>query len=160
MLGIEFIRGDAAAAPAAGGNRIIVQICNDGGIWEGEALSKYSPYPELCYRHYAATFTKDGLDMNLGAVQLVLVEKDVLVANLIARSHHKNQNGVMPIRYQAVRSGFNKIAKVAEDWDASVHMIRFGIGFANGNFSDVERIITSTLSTRDIPVTVYEVHGI
>jgi hypothetical protein len=48
-----------------------------------------------------------------------------------------------------------KIAKVAEDWNASVHMTRIGSGFANGNFSDVERIITSELSTRDIPVTVY-----
>jgi hypothetical protein len=159
MLGIEFIRGDATAAPVAG-NRIIVHICNDGGIWEGGALSECWPFPELCYRHYAATFTKDDLDMDMGAVQLVLVEKDLIVANLIAQSRHKNQNGVMPIQFQAIRAGLMKVAKVAEDWNASVHMTRFGSGFANGNFLDVERIITSVLSTRDIPVTVYEVDGI
>jgi hypothetical protein len=86
--------------------------------------------------------------MDLGAVQLVRVEKDLIVANLIAQYHRKNQNGVMPIRFQAIRVGMKKIAKVAEEWNASVHMPRIGSGFVNRNFSDVERIITSELSTR------------
>jgi hypothetical protein len=71
MLGIDFFRGDATAPPARG-NRIIVHLCNDGGIWEGGALSERWLYPELCYCHYAATFAKDGLDMDLGAVQLLV----------------------------------------------------------------------------------------
>jgi O-acetyl-ADP-ribose deacetylase (regulator of RNase III) len=158
MLKIKYARGDATAPPH-GGNRIIVHICNDIGGWgKGfvAALSKRWPYPELCYRHYAKSFTDVDEFMELGAVQLVLVEKDLIVANLIGQHHVRTKNGVQPIRYGAIRQGFNKIAAVASDLKASVHMPRIGTGYAGGSWADVERIIISELSERDIPVTVYD----
>lgn len=158
MLPIKFVKGDATAPPS-GGNRIIVHICNDIGIWgEGfvRALSKRWPGPELAYKHYAETFTKDDLFMDLGAVQLVLVEKDLIVANLIGQHHVRVHNGQMPIRYEATRKGMKAIAKVAKNSKASVHMPRLGTGFAGGKWEHVERIVFQELSEHDIPVTVYD----
>jgi hypothetical protein len=72
--------------------------------------------------------------MDLGAaVQQVLVEEDLIVAILIAQYHRMNLNGVMPIRFGVICNGTKKIAKVAKDWNASVHMNRIGSGFANEN---------------------------
>jgi hypothetical protein len=50
-------------------------------------------------------------DFVLGAVQLVEVEPQIWVAKLIGQRDIHKQNGVAPIRYEAVETALSKVAK-------------------------------------------------
>lgn len=152
---INYIKGDATN-PTIEGNKIIVHVCNDIGAWGKGfvvAISKRWKQPEQQYREWYKT--KDGF--SLGQVQFVQVEKDLWVANLIGQHKiNKDNNGNPPIRYKAILQGLEKVAQFANEKEATVHMPRIGCGLAGGTWDKVEPLIKSSLTTKNIPVTVYD----
>lgn len=152
---ILYIKGDATK-PEVAGNKILVHVCNDIGGWgKGfvTALSRRWKAPEKAYRQWYTV--KEGF--RLGAIQLVQVEPDIWVANLLGqRKIIKDENGNPPVRYDAIAEGLHKLAILAEEIQASVHMPRIGCGLAGGTWDKIEPLIDAALCVKGIQVTVYD----
>ncbi|RYG08879.1 MAG: Appr-1-p processing protein [Chitinophagaceae bacterium] len=152
---INYLKGDATQ-PQSAGNKIIVHICNDIGGWgKGfvTAISKRWKAPEQHYRNWYKS--KD--QFALGEVQFVQVENDLWVANLIGQHKiYKDEQGLPPIRYEAVAKGLQKVAEFAAEHQASVHMPRIGCGLAGGTWDKIEPLILQSLTAKNVAVHVYD----
>lgn len=152
---IKYIKGDATN-PNVAGNKIIVHICNDVGGWGKGfvvAISQRWAEPEKQYREWF----KAQNNFALGQVQFVKVENELWVANLIGqRNIYKDETGKPPIRYEAVLLGLDSVAKFALEHNATVHLPRIGCGLAGGTWDKIEPLIISTLTDKNIQVTVYD----
>ncbi|MET3536962.1 macro domain-containing protein [Chryseobacterium limigenitum] len=155
MKTINYLKGDATS-PQTKENKIITHICNDIGGWGKGfvmAISKKWKNPENEYRKWF----QSGENFNLGEIQIVQVEKDILVCNMIGQ--HKtitNSKGIPPIRYEAVEKCLSKLIDQALKLNASIHMPRIGCGLAGGNWEEIEPIIERTLLENDVEVYVYD----
>lgn len=154
---INYLVGDATN-PKADGTKILVHICNDIGKWGKGfvlAISKRWSSPELVYKK---AFTKASKPQ-LGEVQFIQVENDIVVANIIGQAgirSPKDTKSTAPIRYPAVRQGLAIIAQYALQHNASVHMPRIGCGLAGGKWEEIEQVINDELIAKDIATTVYD----
>lgn len=157
MLLPTFLKGDARE-PIGEGNKLIVHICNDIGKWGKGfvlALSEKWKEPETQYRDWHSHANH----FSLGHIGIVQVEDDIWVINMIAQKNIRVWRGEPPIRYDAVRECLCKVAKIAIENNASVHMPRIGTGLAGGKWGIIEDIIMEQLCQRDIPVYVYDYKG-
>lgn len=154
MIPITYLIGDATR-PVGSGLKIVAHCCNDEGAWGAGfvlALSARWKKPERDYRAQRAFG-----GWRLGDVQFVAVKDDIVVANIIGQHGTGWLGGIPPIRYDAIREGFNRIeASNVESEAFSVHMPRLGCGLAGGDWKQIERLIVETLCARDVPVFVYD----
>jgi O-acetyl-ADP-ribose deacetylase (regulator of RNase III) len=172
MTAINYVRGDATR-PQGEGTKIIVHCCNTVGAWGRGfvlALSRRWSSPERAYRswhrdgetdviiNHAGQLISSSVKFALGEVQLLAVEPGLLyVANLIGQDGIRpDRNGRPPVRYEAIRLGLKRVTTYATEMEVSVHMPRIGAGLAGGRWVEVEEIINDELTSRDIPVTVYD----
>ncbi|WP_203183781.1 macro domain-containing protein [Streptomyces pratensis] len=158
MSGITYVQGDATA-PQGKGVKLIVHVCNDLGGWGKGfvlAVSRRWPGPEAAYRRWHRE--RSGNDFGLGAVQFVQAERYIWVANVVGQRGIRTGSKGVPVRYEAIDAGLDKVAAKAADLGASVHMPRIGCGLAGGTWPRVEPLITERLVSRGIDVTVYD-HG-
>lgn len=171
MKQIRYTRGDATQ-PIGEGPKIIAHICNDIGAWGAGfvlAVSRRWAEPERAYITWGIERPKRFGPFQLGKTQTVEVEKDLYVANMIAQhgirknrfnnrpsARYEALENRPPIRYDALEKCLIKLSVFAEYKKASVHMPRIGCGLAGGNWREVEPIIERTLSSANIPVTVYD----
>lgn len=160
MYEIRYVVGDATAPEGdLTTPRIIVHVCNDRGGWGRGfvvALSRRYPAAENAYREWYAGRAKN--DFALGSVQFVPVGENLYVANLIGQHGYRTENGAPPVRYEAIRTGLQAVAKFAMSSGphATVHMPRIGCGLAGGNWEVVSGIVGGTLGEASVPVTVYD----
>ncbi|WP_433339964.1 macro domain-containing protein [Streptomyces sp. CA-253872] len=157
---IEYVRGDATA-PHGKGPRIIAHVCNDRGGWGKGfvlALSRRWPEPERAYRAWYRERASN--DFALGALQLIRVERPLLVANMIGQhGTRRGGRGSAPVRYEAIDEALHRLAPEALRLGATVHMPRIGCGLAGGSWDEVEPLIRERLTGRGVGVTVYDVVG-
>lgn len=157
---ISYVVGDATE-PQGEGNKVICHCCNDIGGWGCGfvvALSKKWKKPEEQYRKWFSQ-RKSGImtPFELGAIQFVKVEKDIVVCNIIGQEGIYSNLDVPPIRYWAIEKGFEQVANIVKkEKNCSVHMPRIGCGLAGGEWSEIEAIIKKTLISSGISVTVYD----
>jgi len=145
MLTIKYVNGDAAAPLAGNGAAIIAHVCNDVGGWGRGfvlALSQRWQEPERSYRQWYRE--RSANDFDLGAVQLVLVEPGLWVANIIGQHDIRATDEGPPVRYWAIEAGLADLADEADAMGAIVHMPRIGCGLAGGEWPTVEAIIKRT----------------
>lgn len=155
-MSIDYIVGDATN-PAGEGPKIIVHVCNDIGGWGRGfvmAISKRWPEPERRYRAWHRG--DEETPFRLGEVQMVRVAEGLWVANLIGQRDVRTIDGVPPVRYDAVRTGLQRVAGEARRLEASVHMPRIGCGLAGGKWEDVGKIVEEELCAKGVRVTVYD----
>ncbi len=151
---INYLAGDATN-PIGEGNKIITHICNDIGGWGKGfvlAISKKWKTPEKKYKEWFAEKT----NFELGQVQFIEVESQIIIANIIGQKGIKSIHGIPPIRYEAVAIALKTVAEYAKNKNASVHMPRMGAGLAGGKWEKIEEIIITELIAKDIEVTVYD----
>ena len=132
--------------------KIIAHFCNNLGIWETGfvlALSKRWEEPEIEYRQWAKN-----QPLVLGEVQLVSVAPELWVANIIGKQGIHRKGNALPLRYKAIRQGLHKVASLAQEHKASVHMPRVGTGLAVGDWYRISDIIADEL--KDVQVVVYD----
>ena len=60
------------------------------------------------------------------------------------------------LRYPALLDCLTKLAELAAEHGASVHMPRIGCGLVGGRWDEVEPLIVQTLCAAKIAVTVYD----
>lgn len=156
-MSLSYIKGDATH-PNAEGTKILVHICNDIGKWGKGfvlAISKRWSSPESMYKQAFTGASKP----QLGDVQFIQVEDDIVVANIIGQAGVRSPRDIKspaPIRYPAVRQGLAAVAQYALQHNASVHMPRIGCGLAGGKWEDIEQIISDELIAKSIATTVYD----
>lgn len=151
---INYKKGDATN-PQIDGKKIIAHICNDIGGWGKGfvlAISRKWDKPEQEYRKW----NKNGVDFNLGEVQFVEVNSDIIIANMIGQRGIKTSKEVPPIRYEAVNECLKALGDKAIEIEASVHMPRIGCGLAGGEWRLIEPLINQNLIDRNISVFVYD----
>ena len=148
MNRINYVIGDATARQGEG-MKIIVHCCNDIGAWGAgfvKALSRKWLKPETLYRAKS--------NYVLGNVDMVLVEKDIVVANMIGQHGiGVDEDGNAPVRYSAIAQGLKLINERALHLEATIHCPRFGSDLAGGDWEVIERLIMETIT---VPVTVYD----
>ena len=152
---ITYLKGDATK-PRGDGFRIICQVVNDKApLWGGGfALVVRRRFPKI--QEDFSSWAKEYDDLFiLGGSRFCLVDKSLAVFNMIC------QKGYGPsrrprIRYSAMKACLDKLADIAAEREASVHMPRIGCGQAGGSWSVVSELIGETLCTRGISVTVYD----
>ena len=156
MTPITYLKG-SATNPSTLGQKIIAHCCNDIGQWGAGfsgALSGRYPETEWLYRQWHRGDLRK--PFRLGEVQLVKLRPDLWAANIIGQVGVRSQGNPTHIRYYALRRGLHSVGTEAGLLRASVHLPRLGCGLAGGDWRQVERIITEELSSRDVPVTVYD----
>ncbi len=154
MTSIKYLIGDATS-PEVKGPKIICHICNDIGGWGRGfvvALSKRWKTPEKDYRDWY----RSNSDFKLGNIRVIEVEEQLFVANMIGQHGIKRVKGDVPIRYEAVEECLGKLATIAAEKGASIHMPRIGCGLAGGKWGVIEPIIVRTLLEQNLNVYVYD----
>jgi O-acetyl-ADP-ribose deacetylase (regulator of RNase III) len=153
---ITYIKGDATA-PQTKGVKIIAHICNNIGGWGKGfvlAVSRRWSSPEKEYRKWHRERAKN--DFDLGAIQLIQVEKYIFVANMLGQQGIKRGSKGVPIRYEAVNECLQKLSEQALELNASVHMPRIGCGLAGGKWDKIEPLIQTNLIDKNIKTIIYD----
>jgi len=153
---IKYVKGDATK-PQGNGMKIVAHVDNDVGGWGRGfvlAVSKRWKVAETSYREWYKN--RNTNDFSLGAVQFVHVQDDVYVANMVGQHGVYEQDGIPPIRYDALRSCLKKVCDFAKGHNASIHSPRFGAGLAGGSWDEIEKLIIEELVNRGVEVTIYE----
>ena len=175
-MGVKFKMGDCIkAAQEADGLRVIVHCCNDIGGWgSGFVLSLNDafgdveePYksPKAAYLAWcnAGVFGPKRTPFKLGNAQFCTVAQDLFVCNMIGqRGVGLDKYGNPPIRYDAFKDGFIKIAKVCsmmhEEYGVwpSIYMPLIGCGLAGGKLDKVMSIVRHCfLELPEVDISVY-----
>ena len=158
---INYCEGDATL-PHGDGNKIIAHVCNSAGTWgKGFVLAisrQFGGAPKARFQDWKKMrgTNSDEEQFALGAVQFIRVAESTWVANMIGQDGVQRKNSPPPVDYSAIRTALTRVAVVAEDRKASVHMPRIGTGLAGGEWALIETIIKETLVAAKISVRVYD----
>lgn len=152
---LKYVTGDATI-PEAAGHRLIIHVCNDIGAWGAGfvlAVTKRWKKPEDEYKKWFRGKT----GFKLGEIQNVDVQSDTTVVNMVAQHDlGKDEDGQIPLRYDALETCLDKVGELAIKTGSSIHAPRFGAGLAGGEWSKIETLIVERLIRRGINVTIYD----
>lgn len=141
--------GDATD-PLGNGLKIIIHCCNNRRKWgRGFVIPLSRKWPKT-----KSTYMDKDNSMQLGTVSWVKVRDDLLVANIIGQDGY-GRNGCY-VDYQALESGFELIAGVAEKMKASIHGPKLGSGLAGGDWSIIKTMLQNIFVKHGISVTIYK----
>jgi O-acetyl-ADP-ribose deacetylase (regulator of RNase III) len=155
---IHYVKGDATQ-PRGGGHHIIAQIVNDkAALWGGGfALVVRRKWPEIQKNFYSWAMSESS-HLKLGNSHLSTVNDTTDVFHMICQRGY-NPTPKPSIRYGALKTCLDRLAQLAVERNASVHMPRIGCGQAGGNWNIVSEMITYFLCERGIKVTIYDPPG-
>jgi O-acetyl-ADP-ribose deacetylase (regulator of RNase III) len=156
---IKYVHG-SATEPRGTGARMVVQVVNDktanwGGSGFATAVRRSWPAVQRDFKVWAE---RERASFKLGAVRLAEADDRTVVASIVAQ-HGYGPSPRPRVRYTGLRDGLQRVAQLAAERGASVHMPRIGTGQAGGNWSVVRDLIAETLSSEGIHVTVYDLPG-
>ncbi len=155
---ISYVKGDATQ-PIGDGTKIIIHVCNNIGAWGSGFVMAISARWNIPQYRYSTWHRLDSIDQKmepfvLGAVQFVIVEQDIVVANMIGQNGVRSASNPHPLDYDALATCLTKVRQQAIDIDASVHGPRFGAGLAGGNWDKIANLTKEKLDP--VPVTIYD----
>jgi O-acetyl-ADP-ribose deacetylase (regulator of RNase III) len=155
---LHYVRGDATK-PRGDGLKILTHIVTDAAIiWGGSgfaaAVRRAWPEAQDSFREWSG----DERKLPLGSVHLAAVREDLTVASMVAQ-HGYGPSRRPRLRYAALRKALDEVGKLAREARASVHMPRIGCGEAGGWWDAVEEMVRTYLTSRGVPVTVYDLPG-
>lgn len=154
MSGIYYRIGDATSPVGEGdglGDKIIAHVCNDAGGWGRGfvvALNRRWREPRRAYKEWYRQHHQGwgGAEFKLGRVSFVRVERDIVVANMIAQRGIRNPGDPPAVDYDALRECLHYVADCAygnvnDPKMESIHMPRIGSGLGGGDWGTIETII-------------------
>lgn len=151
----NFVKGDATK-PRGGGNKIIAFVVNDAtprwGAGFGLAIKKKWNFVQ---NNFIQWVEESPQNFKLGSVKNIHIDVDTSILTLISQ-HGYGASGKPRIRYSALQNCLEKLAEIAKEKSASVHMPMIGSGQAGGNWTIILEMIKETLSKKGIEVTIYE----
>ena len=141
--------------PRGGGSRLIAHIVNDKtSTWGGGfalGVRKKWPFVQHDFRDWVKS---DERNLSLGNVHLSRIEDDLAIVHMIAQ-HGYGPSNKPRIKYAALKESLDRLADIALNLNASVHMPRIGSGQAGGNWLLIRELVDERLVRRDVPVFVY-----
>jgi len=144
---ITYAKGDATR-PTGKGLKIICHVNNNIGKWgKGFVMAISNRWPET-----RTKFLELG-KWNLGDVQLVQVEDNIIIANMVAQDGIGIPNKER-IDYKALEKCLKIVAEYAKAMNAKIVAPKLGCGLGGGSWTQIESIIESTMY--GLEVTVYE----
>jgi len=157
---LEHLIGDATNPVGDKGMKFIAHCCNNIGAWGAGfvmALSRRWGMPELMYRKWAQENPAE-MRESLGKIQVVPVEKDIMVINIIGQHRiGPDKDGNPPIRYNAIKEGLLKTNEIMDGYSGknpTLHMPRIGSGLAGGDWDKIEKIIKETVKYKTFVYTL------
>ena len=140
--------------PRGEGLKLICHVVNDANkMGAGVALALFKKWPAVRSEYIKKGNTKPH---ELGEVQFVTVENNIIVVNMVAQHDVCWMDGIPPIRYEALRKCFGQVAWYCSiEKDVSIHCPPLGSGLAGGFWPTIAQIITEELVDSGIPVMVY-----
>lgn len=150
-----FVRGDASE-PIGADMKLLLQLVNDQAmIWGGgfakQARKKW-PRAQAQYREWA--FGRGNL--RLGNIHAAQVREDITLVSLICQHGFGKSTKGPRLRYGSLCTALSRVAEMALEMNASVHMPRIGTGDAGGSWKIIEGMIRELLNSRGVDVTVYD----
>lgn len=137
--------------------KIIAHIVNDatpnwGGKGIAVALKQTWPDTQREFRKWSESSRRN---LTLGQVHFTDVTEGITVASMVC------QKGYGPstqprIRYASLEDCLKKVAEIAKQLKATVHMPRIGTGQAGGAWFIIEELVRSTLLDSGISAFVYD----
>lgn len=149
---ITYLKGDATE-PVGWGNKIIVHICNDSGMWGAGFVLAISKKWSHVKSYYQSTAKLP--DFGLGKTYFIDVENNLSIANMIAQGKTVYE-GSRRVDYVALETCLIYVNKVAEYSQATIHMPYIGTGIGGGNWKVIEGIINKCMSNIDVYVYEFE----
>lgn len=148
-------QGDALS-PENDETVIIAHVVNDIGAWGAgfvNIISKKWKAPEEMYRKLCKKVTRDVL---LGSIQLVPVEKNIIVCNMFAMHGVFNPaNNPHPLNYDRLLHCLKTLRMKAEKEKIKyIQMPKIGAGLARGNWDTILKLIRLAFRNTDIQVTI------
>jgi hypothetical protein len=152
---LNIIKGDATK-PRGTDRRILAFVVNDKtprwGAGFALAMRKQWPSVQEDFINWAETHRQE---FKLGNIHLSPIGSQLTAAQLICQ-HGYGDSAKPRLRYNSLAQCLEKLADVAIEQGASVHMPRIGSGQARGHWPMVLEMIEEYLIRRNIEVTIYE----
>jgi O-acetyl-ADP-ribose deacetylase (regulator of RNase III) len=131
---------------------IICHVCNNIGAWgQGFALSisKKWDWVEHSYKnwHRRGLTMMDGnknntyVNFKLGCVQFVVINKKLIVANMIAQNGIISPTNNKQLSMEDLEICLEKCYSVAKMHGAALQMPRIGAGLAGGDWNEIEPVL-------------------
>jgi O-acetyl-ADP-ribose deacetylase (regulator of RNase III) len=156
--GIQEVYGDVRK-PRGEGRRIIAHIVNERiptwGAGVARAIADRWPSAQADFREWAE---KNEKAYSLGEIHEFAAEDGISIVSMIAQ-HGYGKSRKPRIRYGALAQCLSKLATLATESKASVHMPRIGTGFAGGSWDVILSLIRENLVTPDLEVVIYRWPG-
>jgi O-acetyl-ADP-ribose deacetylase (regulator of RNase III) len=157
--GISYVTGDLLNLDDGVGAVVIAHVVSDashawGRLNVGAALSRAFPDAARAFRAWTIA---DSENLRLGQVhvlQQMLGGREVSVVSMVAQSGFGPGAGVR-LRYEALAECLGRVADLAADRGASVHVPRIGAGQAGGRWDVIAELIHSHVVSRGVPITVH-----
>jgi O-acetyl-ADP-ribose deacetylase (regulator of RNase III) len=153
--GINIVRGDATE-PRGQGPRILAHVVNDkAALWGagfGLAVRRKWPHVQTAFRDWA---TKNPANLRLGNVFMSTADRDVTAFQMVCQ-HGYGPSPKPRLRYSALQSCLEQLARSAEEQRATIHMPRIGAGQAGGLWGLISQLVDEVLCSRGLRVTVYD----
>ncbi len=141
---IYYLDGDATK-PQTSGLKIICHVNNNIGKWgKGFVLAVSKRWPNTRKKFLKLK------EWNLGDVQLLNVEDDIIVANMIAQDGIGDPKLKRRVDYDALKTCLGIVGDYARSMNCTVHMPRIGCGLGGGRWSDIESLIEDNLHNIDV----------
>lgn len=131
---------------------ILVHGCNCQGVMGGGIAWSIRQKWQHVYDAYRKLYEEEGL--NLGDVQQVHAEEGVIVVNAMTQEDFGG-DGKRYVDYDAIRTCFKEVRKMAEELKLPVHYPLIGCGLAGGDWGIVSSIINEELEGMEHHLYVY-----
>jgi O-acetyl-ADP-ribose deacetylase (regulator of RNase III) len=150
-----YVTGDVTQ-PRGSGTRIIAFNVNDKALSWGKGVSRSVaskwPYTQEAFQQWVF---KEKSALRLGNTFKVPISDNLWAFQLVCQ-HGYGPSPTSRIRYGALKSCLDGLAKFAAERNASVHIPRLGSGEGGAIWDIVSQIVDETLCRAGIPVTVYD----
>jgi hypothetical protein len=157
---IEYIDRGNVLNPVGEGRKIICHCCNNlipGVMGAGVALALRKKWSSVYDSYVEWSIGKLNKPYELGEVQFIKVESDILVANMIGQEGTGFRDGKPPVRYEALEKCLNSVKEVALKYSATVHIpYLLGCDLAGGNWDIVSKMFEDILVSNGVKVTAYD----
>lgn len=151
MKDITYLRG-SAFTPQQGGLQIIT-LLNGQGDSDRAFIGGVSSCWDIPKDEVLSWLSSHSERFKLGAVQLLPIGPNLIIANIVARHEEKLHYGGLTLCLAMLAA----LIEASSHTDIiSVHSARIGCGHSGGEWTQVESLITSHLCEKDIPVFVYD----
>ena len=152
---LRVLPGDASE-PFGAEPKLLLQVVNDQAlIWGGgfakQARKKW-PNAQTHFREWAY----GRRNLKLGNIHAVRVLQNLTLVSMVCQHGFGKATSGPRLRYGALFSALDKVAALAAEAKATVHMPRIGTGEAGGSWNIIEGIIRETLISKGIEVTIYD----